>query len=122
MDEASESDVDVELVDERDVHAYAFTIRTRANGLLHHVLPLRDPNQPRFWCVVVYRCSSGGLADATERPWVGARGLRREDLKEVMGALRANPSSWLAQPENRALREWVVAPIDATVSLPDQTA
>lgn len=110
MDEAREFGGDVELVEERDAHAYGFTIKTLGNGLLHRILPLRDPKQPRYWCVVVYRCSSGGLADATEQPWIGARGLRREDLKEVMGTLRADPSAWLAQPENGALRDWIVAP------------
>jgi hypothetical protein len=109
MEQLSKPCGDVDIVEERDPHAYGFTIKAHVNGLLHRVLPLRDPHQPRYWCVVVYRCSSGGLADLTEPPWIGARGLRREDLKEVMGAIRADPSAWLAESANDALRDWVLA-------------
>jgi hypothetical protein len=81
-----------------------------ANELLHRVLPLRDPDQPRFWCVVVVRCTAGGLPDRSQPPWVGRRGLRREELSETMEAIRADPSAWLAQPEQTELREWVLVP------------
>ena len=106
----------IEVVDERDAQAYGFTIKTRANGLLHRILPLRDPHQPRFWCVVVYRCGPGGLADATEQPWIGQRGLRREDLKEIMGAIRADPASWLAEEAHGQLREWLNTPGEAPMA------
>ena len=107
MDDA----VAIEVVEERDPQAYGFTIKTRANGLLHRVLPLRDPRQPRFWCVVVYRCSSGGLADISEQPWIGSRGLLREDLKATMAAIRADPSAWLAEAAHGQLRDWLLTPV-----------
>ena len=88
--------IDVEVVEERNADAYGFTVKVLANGLLHRILPVRDPHQPRFWCVVVFRCSPGGIPDASEQPWVGLGGLRREELKETMSAIRADPSSWLA--------------------------
>jgi hypothetical protein len=100
----------VEIVEERDAQAYGFTIKSRANGYLHRVLPVRDPNQPRFWCVVVFRCTPGGLPEASERPWIGPGGLKREDLKEIMGAIRADPAAWLADAAHVKLRDWVLAP------------
>lgn len=112
--------VDVEIVEERNADAYGFTVKVRANGLLHRILPVRDPRQPRFWCVVVFRCSPGGVPDAEERPWIGPGGLRREDLKETMGAIRADPSSWLAEVAHGQLRDWMLAP-DATTPAPPRS-
>jgi hypothetical protein len=106
---AVEQVIDVEVVEERNADAYGFTVKVLANGLLYRILPVRDPHQPRFWCVVVFRCSPGGVPDASEQPWVGLGGLRREELKETMSAIRANPSSWLAETAHGQLRDWMLA-------------
>jgi hypothetical protein len=100
----------VAIVAEHVTGAYGFTMKTVANEFLHRVLPLRDPDEPRFWCVVVVRCTAGGLPDRSQPPWVGRRGLRREELPETMGEIRADLSAWLAQPEQTELREWVLVP------------
>lgn len=109
----------VAIVTEHVTGAYGFTMKTAANDCLHRVLPLRDPDQPRFWCVVVVRCTPGGLPDRSQPPWVGQRGLRREELSDTMGAIRADLSAWLAHPEQLELRRMVlvpgaVAPTDAS--------
>jgi hypothetical protein len=106
---AVEQVIDVEVVEERNTDSYGFMVRVMANGLLHRFLPVRDPHQPRFWCVVVFRCSPGGVPDASEQPWVGLGGLRREELKDTMSAIRANPSSWLAETAHGHLRDWMLA-------------
>jgi hypothetical protein len=108
--EVGDQAIDVEVVEERNADAYGFTVKVLANGLLHRILPVRDPHQPRFWCVVVFRCSPGGIPDASEQPWVGLGGLRREELKETMSAIRADPSSWLAETAHGQLRDWMMAP------------
>ena len=119
MDEPSA----VAVVAEHVAGAYGFTMKTAVNEFLHRVLPLRDPDQPRFWCVVVVRCTPGGLPDRSQLPWVGQRGLRREELSEAMEAIRSDLSAWLAQPEQTALREWVLVPGIAAAPLnPSRTA
>lgn len=105
MDKCAE----VEVIAERHPDAYAFTLKTLANGRLHRVVPAREPGQPRFWCIVVYRCSPGGLRDPRERSWVGPGGLRREDLKTAFGAIRQDPEAWLGEAGQRDLREWMLA-------------
>lgn len=100
----------LEIVDERRPDAYGFTVKARANGRLHRVEPARDPQQPRFWCIVVYRCSAGGLPDAAERPWVGPGNFRREELKAAFGAIRDDPEGWLAEDERAGLRAWMLDP------------
>lgn len=106
--------LEVEVVAERTADAYAFTLRAAGNGLAYRVAPERDPSQPRFWCVVVYRCLPGGLPDANAGIWVGPGGLRREDLKETLGAIRADPAGWLAEPARDELRAWMLAPAAPT--------
>jgi hypothetical protein len=112
--------IDVEVVEERNADAYGFTVKVLANGLLYRILPVRDPHQPRFWCAVVFRCSPGGVPDASEQPWVGLGGLRREELKETMSAIRANPSSWLAETAHGQLRDWMLAPSPVVPPAPRQ--
>ena len=109
---------EVEVIDERHPDAYGFTVKARGNGRLHRVVPARDPRQPRFWCVVVYRCTPSGLPDASERPWLGRGGLRREDLPDAMLAIRADPGAWLAEEAHRALREWMLAPTPEPIAGP----
>lgn len=112
MDETSA----VAVIVEHHKDAYGFTMKTPANGLLHRVLPLRDPDQPRFWCVVVVRCAPGGLPDRSERAWIGPRGLRREELAETMSNIRADLAAWLAEDAQARLREWVLAAPAAAVA------
>ena len=104
---------DVEVIVSPRPDAFSFLLRARVTGRLYRVTPTRDPHQPRFWCVVVYRCSPGGLPDGSERPWVGPCGLRREDLKETLGTIRADPGAWLAEAPHAALRAWMLAPAGA---------
>lgn len=119
MEQAGE----LEVVAERgDAAAYGFTVRGRSNGLLHRIVPMRDPRQPRFWCVVVFRCSAAGLADVAERPWVGPGGLQREQLKETLGAIRADPSAWLSGAAHQTLRAWMLDPDAAPPALPARLA
>jgi hypothetical protein len=100
----------IEILPERDPHVYGFTIKTTANPFFHRVTPLRDPSQPRFWCVVVFRCAAGGLPDKTELPWISRRQLRREELADTMQAIRDDPVAWLAEAGNAELREWILTP------------
>jgi len=103
----------IEIVPERDAHVYGFTIKTAANPFLHRVTPLRDPSQPRFWCVVVFRCTAGGLPDKDELPWISKRQLRREELAETMQAIRTDPVAWLDEAANAELRAWILTPVSA---------
>ena len=101
--------VDLDVVGEQRPDAYAFTLKARRTGRIYRVAPYRDPDQPRFWCIAVTRCSPGGLPDISARSWIGPCGLRREDLKETLGAIRADPARWLAVATRARLRAWMLA-------------
>jgi hypothetical protein len=118
VDEASP---DVRIA-EHERGAYGFTLTTTANAFLHRVLPVRDPAQPRFWCVVVVRCTPGGLPDYTVPAWVGQRGLRRDELAATMGAIRADLPGWLADEAQAQLRTGLLAPEAGAPVVPDPVA
>lgn len=90
--------------------AYGFTMKSTHNGSLFRVLPLRDPNQPRFWCIVVVRSLPGGEIDRSHPAWIGRRSLRREELAELMAAIRDDLETWLGDAAQKTPRDWVMAP------------
>lgn len=100
-----------DIVESREPGGIGFVLKARASGRRYRVAPARDPRQPRFWCILVYRCSPGGLADPGERPWLGAGGMTREELPEALAAIRADIDAWLAKTDCVELRDWL---LDAT--------
>ncbi len=106
-------DVQIDVVDSRDREGFGFLIKARESGRLFRVRPVRDPSQPRFWCVMVYRCMPGGAAEPGERPWVGEGGLTRDELPTVLAEMRADIATWLARDQCRELRRWLLTPLAA---------
>lgn len=108
--------IEVEVVESRGPEGFGFFVKARSSGQVYRISPARDPRQPRFWCLLVTRCSSAGVADPAERPWLGAGGMTREELPEALAAIRADVGRWLAQDACRELRDWVLsAPPRASV-------
>jgi hypothetical protein len=101
-----------EIVAPQPPGAYGFSVRVAATGRLYRITPGRDPQEPRFWCVVVYRCTPSGLPDATERPWLGHAGLHRDELGAALTAIRDDVGGWLAAMPSPALAQWFLAPAD----------
>ena len=105
----------VDIVESRDHEGLGFLLKARPSGCLFRVRPARDPIQPRFWCVLVFRCSPGGAPDPNERPWVGAGGMTRDELPAALATIRADIGAWLAQPQCLELRDWVMTQQPAPV-------
>ena len=95
-------------IDQHNPGAFSFRFKATASGTLFQVLPRRDPTEPRFWCVVVVRCAPSGLVDSSESPWVGQRGLRREELAETMAAIRNDIDHWITEPAQSQLKTWLL--------------
>ena len=100
----------IDVVESRTPEGFGFLVKVRASGQVYRVAPARDPRQPRFWCVLVTRCTSGGMADPSERPWIGAGGMTREELPTALAAIRADVGAWLAQESCRELHRWLLTP------------
>ena len=101
--------VEVEVVESRGPEGFGFFVKVQTSGRFYRISPARDPHQPRFWCLLVTRCSSAGVADPTERPWLGAGGMTREELPTALAAIRADVGGWLAQDACGELRAWLLS-------------
>lgn len=97
----------IDVVEGRGPEGHGFLFKVRASGQLYRVAPARDPRQPRFWCMMIFRCSSAGVADATELPWLGAGGMSRDELPDRIGTIRADVGGWLAADACHELRRWI---------------
>ena len=107
--ESSVTESGVDIVESRDHEGLGFLLKARPSGRLFRVRPARDPVQPRFWCVLVFRCSPGGAPDPDERPWVGAGGMTRDEIPAKLATIRADVGAWLAEPQCHELRDWILA-------------
>lgn len=101
---------DVVVVEERTPSPLGVYLKAAATGRMYRVEPARDPAQPRFWCLRVYRCTRAGVADGLERPWLGAGGMTRDDLPEALRAIREDVDAWLAAADRQPLRRWLLEP------------
>ncbi len=103
-------DAVISVVEPRTVEGLGLQFKTAATGRLYRLVPVRDPGQPRFWRFLVFRCLPGGMADPAESPWAVAGTMTREELPAALEAIRADVGSWLARPECRELRRWLLPP------------
>lgn len=115
LDASAESEPPIATIDEHLTGAFAFRVKVTASGALFSVRPHRDPGQPRFWCVVVVKCAPGGLVDAAEDGRIVRRNLRRDELAEIMAAIRTDLQGWLSEPALQSLRAWM---LESPASLP----
>jgi len=104
MDEANL----IATIDAHERGALAFRIKVIATGARFLVIPHRDPQQPRLWCVVVAKCASGGLVDLSEAGYIAQRHLSRDELADALAAIRANLDAWLSEPLRQPLTEWLL--------------
>jgi hypothetical protein len=102
------------VVNSRGGDGLGLSFKVEATGRVFRVEPARDPHQPRFWCLRVYRCSAAGVASQTERSWWGHGGMTRADLPAAVSAIRDDPERWLADQELAELRAWIMEPADAS--------
>lgn len=117
----------LELVPARAESKFGINLKVRESGAQFRVAPVRDPHQPRLWCVSVRRCSPGGMLDSTEPVWIDRPGRSRTEVAEIIETIRGDVGSWFAAPARRALCHWLLtadpAPSAATAAgLPERRA
>jgi hypothetical protein len=99
----------LEVIEPRKPEGLGFYLKARATGRLFRVEPVRNPDQPRFWCLCIYRCERPRVLDPTERPWLSGRNLTRDELPELLNTIRTDIDAWLDQESCRKLRRWLLA-------------
>jgi hypothetical protein len=78
------------------------------------VIPVRDPDQPRLWCLRLEPCAGPSLNAITARvdPFYTSLAMTREQLTETLGAIRLDTSNWLADQSQEDLQHWLVRVVE----------
>jgi hypothetical protein len=96
-----------EVLESRAQEGHALYLRGSLSGRLFRFSPVRDPAQPRLWCLLVERCVTAGITGRREEAVIGPGGMTREEAQAALRELGANPAKWLGQPRHRALQVWL---------------
>jgi hypothetical protein len=98
----------LEISPSRAESKHSITFQVRETGSFFRIQPVRDPNQPRFWCASVRQCSSGGILDEAMIGWIDRPGMTQAQLSELIEVIRADLGNWLAEPARRDLCDWLL--------------
>jgi hypothetical protein len=96
-----------EIADLRVPEGLALYIRANPSNWLFRVAPVRDPDQPRLWCLFVEQCSRIGVTGGTFEQHVSMRGMSRQELLDTLTEIRSAPESWLSGTDQRELSSWL---------------
>jgi hypothetical protein len=73
------------------------------------LMPWRDPDQPRFWCLRVQLSTGANLSARTAGidPFYIALAMSRQDLTDTLSLIRSDPEAWFDGSELVKVREWL---------------
>jgi hypothetical protein len=96
------------VIPSRSETKYGITVQMRGTGAHFRIQPVRDPRQPRFWCVSVRQCSADGALDNAGLAWIDRPSTTRAELAATIDAIRDDVGGWLANPARNALCRWLL--------------
>ena len=101
--------VELEYVPLRTPEGMVLYLKHTASEWMFRILPIRDPDQPRLWCLRIEACAGPSLSARTARidPFYTSLAMTREQLVETLGGIRTTSSSWLDGSSQRELRSWL---------------
>jgi len=99
----------VSLVSGQGQQGAGFSFKVLATGALYRCQVMRNPNQPRFWCITIYLCLDGGSPDKEQPRWLSNDLFTREEMPAALAAVQTNLSGWLADSSRADLRKWVMS-------------
>lgn len=102
------TDGEIDVVAPRAPEGLSLVLKPHHGARLYKIVPVRDPNQPRFWCLIVLRCTRSGAVEENEDPWIIADSLTRDRLPAALSDIQNNLSDWLADDRHQALRGWLL--------------
>jgi hypothetical protein len=107
----------IQVIELRGAGGLGLFLRVGDDQRLYRVAPVRDPNQPRFWCLAAFECSSCGIPVTGTAIWAGAWGSAHHELSGLLDAIREDANAWLAEDECARLRALLMQP-RAPLTLP----
>ncbi|HUG13482.1 MAG TPA: hypothetical protein VMM78_00575 [Thermomicrobiales bacterium] len=98
----------VALVSGQGQQGAGFSFKVLATGALFRCQVMRNPNQPRFWCITIYLCLDGGSPDKEHPRWLSNDLFTREEMPGALAAVQTNLAGWLEDSSRADLRTWVM--------------
>lgn len=99
----------IEILPAKAAGKLAIDLKVTTTGSLFRIAPVRDPQEPRFWCVAVRKCVTGGMIDASEPAWIDRPGHPWADIAGMIEEIRDDVFGWLATSERRPLCAWLMS-------------
>ena len=97
-------DKHVQVIELRGNGGLGVFLRVGDDQRLYRVAPVRDPNQPRFWCLAAFECSSCGIRVSGSALWAGWWGSSQLELPGLFDAIKEDADAWLANEQCAKLR------------------
>jgi hypothetical protein len=96
--------MDVQVIELRGNGGLGVFLRVGDDQRLYRVAPVRDPNQPRFWCLAAFECSSCGIPVSGSAIWAGWWGSSQMDLPKLLDVIKEDAGAWLENEQCSKLR------------------
>jgi len=100
----------VQVIELRGNGGLGVFLRVGDDQRLYRVAPVRDPSQPRFWCLAAFECSSCGIPVSGLAIWAGWWGSAQTELPAILDTIKADADVWLADDQCVKLRQILQQP------------
>jgi hypothetical protein len=100
----------VQVIELRGNGGLGVFLRVGDDQRLYRVAPVRDPSQPRFWCLAAFECSSCGIPVSGSAIWAGWWGSSQIELPGILNTIKADAGAWLADEQCANLRRILQQP------------
>lgn len=94
----------IEAIELRGSAGLGVYLRVEDDQRVYRVAPVRDPRQPRFWCLAAFECSACGIPLTGDAIWAGWWGSASGELPALLDALRSTDVTWPRDADGEALR------------------
>lgn len=98
-------DKQIQVIELRGTGGLGVFLRIGDDQRLFRVAPVRDPNQPRFWCLAAFECSSCGIPVSGSAIWAGWWGSSQGELPGILDTIKADAAVWLLEEQCVDLRK-----------------
>jgi hypothetical protein len=100
----------IEVIELRGAGGLGVFLRVNDDQHLYRVAPVRDPDQPRFWCLAAFECSSCGIPIDGNAIWAGWWGSSQGELPAIFDTIKADAADWLRETQCAGLRRILTQP------------
>ena len=104
------NDARIEAIELRGCAGLGVFLRVGDDQRVFRVAPVRDPRQPRFWCLAAFECSACGIPLTGDAIWAGWWGSASGELPALLDALRSTDIAWPRDADGEALRQVLLQP------------